>query len=149
MATGQELRIFGREISIRLTRASALLTEITAIKSFSFETRQRIITEGYLGEGAQRQDEIFDEVGGNFQVHPEGMQVLFLQQMIQQRASQRVANFEKVSATFRAQFPTGVIARFTIPDMKFDPIPFNVSSRDAYVDMTFTFKASSYLLSQG
>lgn len=143
-----EFRVFGKEVSIRITRSNALLREITAIRSFTFETRQRIITEGYLGETAMRQDEIFDEVGGSFTIVPEGMEVLDLQQLIQQRSSRRIANDEQVSATFRVQFPSGVIARFTVPDMKFDPIPINVSSRDAYVDMTFTYKASSYILSQ-
>jgi hypothetical protein len=143
-----ELRIFGREIQIRLTRDGSLLTEITAIKNFVFETRHRIITEGYLGETAQRQDEIFDEVGGNFTVHPEGTEILELQRLIVDRSSRRVANDEQVSCTFRTLFPIngGTVARITIPDMKFDPIPLSFSARDAYVEMGFVFKASRYLL---
>jgi hypothetical protein len=142
-----ENRIFGKEVSLRLTRSNALIREITAIKTIVFETRQRIITEGYLGEGAMRQDEIFDEVGGNFTAHPEGPEILLLQQMISQRAARRIANDEQVSATFRYQFTTGVIARITVPNMKFDPIPLNSPERDRYVEMTMTYKASSYILS--
>lgn len=143
-----EQRLFGKEVSIRLTRNGALLREITAIKNFSFEPRQRIVTEGYLGETANRQDEIFEEVGGSFSVHPEGMEALDLQRLIYDRSSRRIANDEKVSVTFRLQFPSGVIARITIPDMKFDPIPLNAGQRDAYVEMNFTYKATSYLLSR-
>lgn len=143
-----EQRLFGKEVSIRLTRNGALLREITAIKNFSFEPRQRIVTEGYLGETANRQDEIFEEVGGSFVVHPEGMEALDLQRLIFERSSRRIANDEKVSSTFRLQFPSGIVARITIPDMKFDPIPLNASQRDAYVEMSFTYKATSYLLNR-
>jgi hypothetical protein len=52
-----------------------------------------------------------------------------------------------VTCTFRVQFPDGSAARITIPDMKFDPIPLNVSGRDAYIEMNFSFKATGYLLS--
>lgn len=142
-----EFRVMGKSVTVRFTRDKVLLQSVTAIKNFTFETRQRIITEGYLGESAQRQDEIFDEVGGSFGVHPEGTEILSLQQMIADRSRRRIANDEQVSCTFRIQFPNAAIARITIPDMKFDPIPFNVSARDAYVDMAFTFKSDRYLLS--
>lgn len=142
-----EYRIMGKSVTIRLTRNGVAQLEITAIKSFTFETRQRIITEGYLGESAQRQDEIFDEVGGSLSVHAESTQILTLQKMIADRSRRRVADDEKVGCTFRIQFPDASIARITIPDMKFDPIPFNFSSRDAYVDVGLTYKASEYLLS--
>lgn len=142
-----EFRIMGKSVQIRLTRSGTLLKSITATKNFTFEPRQRIVTEGYLGETAQRQDEIFDEVGGSFTIVPEGAEVLDLQQMIVDRATRRIANDEKVSCTFRISFPDGTINRITIPDMKFDPIPFTVGGRDAYVEMSFTFKAATYLRS--
>lgn len=141
-----ELRILGKSVTVRLVRAGVLQKEITAISNFTFETRQRILTEGYLGETAQRQDEIFDEVGGSFAIVPESSQVLDLQRMIADRATKREANPETVTISFRAQFPDGSFARFTVPDAKFDPIPLNVGSRDAYVNITFTYKATKYLL---
>jgi hypothetical protein len=142
-----EFRILGKSVQIRLTRSGALLKSITAIKTFTFEPRQRILSEGYLGETAQRQDEIFDEVGGSFVAVPEGTEILDLQEMIKNRSTRRIANDEKVSCTFRISFPDGTINRITIPDMKFDPIPFTVGGRDAYVEMSFSFKATTYLRS--
>lgn len=141
-----ELRVFGKEVTIRVVRNGNLLTEITAIKSFNFEMRSRIITEQYLGESASRQDEIFDEVGGSFTVHPEGTEILSLQRLIFERSQRRIADDEKVGCTFRVQFPSQQIARISIPDMKFDPIAVNVGSRDAYVEMPFTFKSDRYIL---
>jgi len=142
-----ELRVIGQQVTVRLTRDNELLNEITAIKDFNFEMRTRILSEGYLGETANRQDEIFEEVGGSFTVHPEGTDVLDLQRKIFERASRRIAGATVISATFRTVFPDGSVARITIPDMKFDPIPFNPGARDGYVSMTFTYKASSYILS--
>jgi len=143
----QEFRLFGKEVTIRLVRSGELITSITAIKNFTFEPRQRIITESYLGETANRQDEIFDEVGGSFSVHPESSEILELQRMIVDRATRRVVTDEEVQATFRLQFPNGEAPRITIPDMHFDPIPINVGARDAYVEMSFSYKATGYILS--
>lgn len=141
-----EFRVFGKEVTIRLTRAGEIIAEITAIKNFTFETRQRIITDQYLGEGSSRQDEIFDEVGGSFTVHPEGTDILELQRLIADRSTRRLAVDEEVNCTFRVAFPDGSNPKITISDMHFDPIPLNVPSRDAYVEMSFTYKATGYQL---
>ena len=143
----QELRLLGKEVTLRVTRSGQLLLEITAIKNFTFETRHRILTDQYLGETAARQDEIFDEVGGSFVVHPEGTEILELQRLIADRSTRRVATDEEINLTGRLQFPNGAAPRITIPDAHFDPIPINVSSRDAYVEMTLTYKATGYILS--
>lgn len=141
-----EFRIFGKEVTIRLTQAGKLLGTITAIKNFVFQTDHRIISEGYLGETSMRQDEIFDGVSGSFSVNPEDQTPLLLQQLIATRAQRRIAQEEEVNCTFRAAFPNGQTPKITIPDMHFDPIPFNVGARDAYVEMSFSYKASKYIL---
>jgi hypothetical protein len=142
-----ELRILGKSVTVRFTRSGVLLKSMTAIKDFTFTPSQKILTEGYLGETAQRQDEIFEEVAGSFSIVPENADMLDLQRMIVDRSTRRQANDETVNCTFRVQFPNTQVARITIPDMKFDPIPFAVSGRDAYVSMSFSFKATTYLLS--
>lgn len=141
-----DLRLLGQEVTIRLTQDGNLLSEITSIKDWTFEVRTRILSEGYLGETANRQDEIFEECGGSFTVHPEGTEILSLQRAIFERASRRSVNATRIQSTFRCQFPSGVIARITIPDMFFGPMPFNAGSRDAYVAMNFTYASSSYIL---
>jgi hypothetical protein len=141
-----DLRIFGREITVRLTRGANLIAQIAEFKEFTFETRQHIVTEGLLGETANRQDEIFDEVGGSFTLEHATAQVILLQQFISQRASTRAANQDQINITFRAQFPDATVARFTIPDCKFDPISFNVRGRDTYVESPISYKAKAYLL---
>jgi hypothetical protein len=138
-----EYRVRGEEVQIRITRNGALQTTITAVKSLVFETRQRIITENYLGESVARHDEIADEVGGTIVLHPEGREILDLQKLVWDRSQRRIANDEQIGLTFRVSFPRGAI-RISVPDVKIDPIPLNVSSRDAYVDMTLTYKSNRY-----
>lgn len=139
-------RILGRDVQVRIAKGGSPVSTLTAIKNFTFETRQRILTEQYLGETGNRQDSIFDEVGGSFTIHPEDPEAQVLQKAIADKAIARKAGEEQISITFRVTYPNGKIAKVTIPECEFDPIPFNVGSRDAYVEMNFTFKAEKYSL---
>ncbi len=147
MPTSNELRVLGRSVTVRITQDGALLSEITAIKNFTFETRQKILTEGYLGEGANRQDEIFEEVGGSFTVNPETTQILALQKAIMERSQRRQSGDTVINCTFRISFPNGQVARITIPEMQFDPIVLNIDARDSYPGMSFTYKSNRCLIS--
>jgi len=143
----QKSRILGRDVQIRIAKGGVPQTTITAIKSMTFETRQRILSEGYLGETGLRQDSIFDEVGGTIVLHPEDPEVLTLQKAIADKAIARKAGDDQISITFRVTFPAGKIAKVIIPEAEFDPIPFNIGGRDTYVDVNLTFKAEKYTLS--
>lgn len=139
-------RILGQDVQIRLSQGGKPLTTITAIKNFTFETRQRILTEGFLGETAQRQDSLFDEVGGSFSVQPEDPEILTFQKFLVDRAIRRVADEQQVTIAFRISFPNRKVAKIIVPAPEFDPVPFNASGRDAYVEMSFTWKAEGYTL---
>lgn len=140
-------RLLGRDVQIRIAKGGRPLTTITALKNFTFETRQRILSEGYLGETGVRQDSIFDEVGGSFTMHPEDPEALEFQKFLADKAIAREAGEEQVTLVFRATFPNGSIAKITIPEAEFDPVSFNVGARDSYVEMSFTYKAEKYSLS--
>ena len=137
------LRLFGRDVKLTIGK----YTSITSIKSCSFEVRQRIITEGYLGRPGNDQDEIYDEVGGQISFVPEAKEVLDLQKMLYDRSRARTSNPTKIDLSFDVTWPTGEHSFVTVPDIKIDPVPFNAGSRDAYVEMSITYKAESYILS--
>jgi hypothetical protein len=139
-------RILGRDVQIRIAHNGVPFATITAIKNFTFEVRQRILTEQYQGEVANRQDSIFDEVGGSFTIHPEGKEAFQFQKLLADKAIRRTASEEQITMVFRATFPDGSNVRVTIPEAEFDPVPMNSSNRDAYVDMGFTYKAEKYSL---
>lgn len=137
-------RILGRDVQIRIQRNGAPVTTLTAIKNFTFEVRQRILSEGYLGETGLRQDSIFDEVGGSFTLNPEDKEAQDFQKLIADKAIRRSANEEQITIVFRTTYPNGQITRITIPEVEFDPIPFNMGGRDSYVEMSFNYKAEKY-----
>ncbi len=143
-----ELRLMGKEVSLRLTRSGVFQREITAIKSLVFQFDIDEKEEGYLGETADRQDVNYKRVSGNFVVHHESPDSIDLMKAIADRAQRRIANDEVVTATFRAVFPDGRTRRVTIPDMKFGALGFNVGGRGDYVDTTFPYRAEQATVSK-
>lgn len=139
-------RLLGRDVQIRIAQAGVPLATITAIKNFSFEVRVRNLKDGLLGETGQRQDEIFDEVGGSFVIQPEDPEVLTFMKFIADRAITRSFSEGQITINFRCTFPNGSIARVVIPNPAFDSLPFNVSGRDAYVETTVTYSAEAFTL---
>lgn len=137
-----ELRIRGQEVSIRITRGNTPQASITAIKDFTIQLDLAQLDEGYLGETTNRKDDIFNGVSGSFTVHPEGQDILLLNDFIKRRAQRDPSTInQKVNCTARLTFPNGDTPRVLISDMKFGPIPLTVSGRDAYVTNGYTYSA--------
>lgn len=136
-------RLLGQDVQIRISR-NGILTTLTAIKSFTFETRVRRLAEGYLGETTNRQDEIADEVGGSFTIHIESNDAFVFQKFLFDRAQARTADEDQVSLVFRTTFPSGEVTRITIPNPAFESVPVNVGGRDTYVDQTYTYGSSAF-----
>ena len=139
-----ELRLLGREVTLRVSQDNTLKRESTAVKSTTVEVGTKLISEKYLGESGARQDEIFEEMRGNAHFHITGAELLQLQNDVYTRSRKRTANPTVISLGFRCEFPDGTIARISVPDVKFEPIPFNATAQDAYVEMTLTWKAERY-----
>lgn len=139
------LRVRGAEVQIRLTRNGALEKTLTAVKSFTFEAMIEVKQEGYLGESTDRFDDIMKGCQGTIVFHPESQDAFTLIAFIRDRAARRVpqANHH-VNVRFVANMPDGTRPSISIADLKFDNIPFNASARDAYVEMTLSFKSSDF-----
>lgn len=141
-----DFRILGSETTLRITSGGLLLSEITTVKDVTWKVGIKLITEGYLGELANRHREIFEECSGTFNVVPEGTTVFSLQQQIYNRARQAGANDVQVNLGLRLQFPSSAIFRVTFPDLHFEAIgDFNAPSRDAFVTMAYTWKSTKYI----
>lgn len=143
-----DFRILGRDVTVRTTKAGALVSEITAIKNLSFKPTQTLLSEGFLGEPAKRHREVFEEVQVSFSVEPEGKDVLQLQQDVSNRSRAGSANPIQINVSFRLQFASGTIVKIVIPDVQFDDIGnMDVSGRDAFVGMSFSGKSDRYIIS--
>jgi len=141
-----DFRILGSETTLRITQGGLLLAEITTVKDITWKVGIKLITEGYLGELANRHREIFEECSGTFNVVPENTTPFNLQQVIYNRARQAGANDVQVNIGIRLQFPSGSLFRVTFPDIHFETIgDFNAPSRDAFDTMAFSWKATKYI----
>lgn len=137
-----ELRVRGQETQVRITQAGVLLSTITAIKSSNFAFVNRILTDQYLSETAQRKDMIFENIRGQILIHPEDQEVFTLIQFLIDRAQRRVAVTAQVNIASRLSFPNGQRPRINVFDAQFGELNLNIAGRDAYVDLTLPFEAS-------
>ena len=141
-----DFRILGSETTVRITKDGQLLSEITTIKEQTFKIGIKLITEGYLGEVANRHREIFEECSGAFSIVPENETPFQLQEAIYNRARRAGANDTIINLGIRLAFPSGVIFRVTFPDLHFETIgDFNAPSRDAFTTMAFSWKTTKYI----
>ena len=141
-----DFRILGSETTLRLTKNGQLLSEIGTIKEQSFKIGVKLITEGYLGELANRHREVFEECSGSFGIVPENESPFVLQNGIYLRALQAGPNDMVVNLGIRLAFPSGVVFRVTFPDLKFETTgDFNSPSRDSFNTMSFSWKSTKYI----
>ncbi len=140
-----DFRILGRDTTLRLTENGVLKNETTAIKVASFKPVVTLLSEGFLGEQAKRHREIFDEIDVGFTVEPEGTQVFQMQFDIYNRARTGLSAVQ-LNLSFRLAFPSGAIFKISIPDLKFSDLGnVDISSREAFVGMTFAAKSDRYI----
>ena len=133
-------RLRGQEVSVQIVRDSALITEITDVKSFEVEFQLDVMSEGYIGEFTDRRDDIFKGITGKIEFHIENGAPFDLVNEIVLRAQRRTASAQfNVQATVR--LANGQRKRLVINDLFFGSVPFNVASRTDYVTYSLTFEA--------
>jgi hypothetical protein len=144
---GNDFRILGRDITLRLTQGGTLLSETTAIKSATFKPVITLLSEGFLGETAKRHREIFDEVDVGFTCEPEGTQIFQMQYAVYQRArTGQAPATTQINLSFRLAFPSGAIFKLSVPDLKFADLgALGFGSREAFAEMSFAAKSDRYL----
>jgi hypothetical protein len=133
-------RLRGQEVSVQIVRDSALITEITDVKSFEVEFQLEVMSEGYIGEFTDRRDDIFKGITGKIEFHIENGAPFDLVNEIVLRAQRRTPGAQfNVQSTVR--LANGQRKRLVINDLFFGSVPFNVASRTDYVTYSLTFEA--------
>lgn len=141
-----DFRILGSEITLRITRDGALVSEITTIKDLTWKIGLKLISEGFLGETANRHREIFEECSGSFAIVPENTAAMEMQQAVYDRARRAGAADTVINLGIRLEFPSGTVFRVTFPDIHFETIgDFNASGRDSFATMSFSWKCPKYI----
>ena len=138
-----EKRIKGQEVIIAMSGPQGNIGSIDAVQSFEVDHEIDILSEGYLGEVAERKDEIFMGISGKAELHIAKPDYLRLAQQIIDKAQRRIAATTVFNITATLRFPTGQVARVLYPDVSFGTIPLNIGGRDEYVSTTLEFEGSS------
>jgi hypothetical protein len=125
-------RIKGQEVAVIILVGGDLQTQLTDIQNFNATMKVRKIEQGYLGETANRYDEIFDGCELDFELHVHSQDWVDYLQAIFDRARRRTPDVTfNVTATMF--FPNGDTPVIKFPDIHFGDVPMNISSRGDYV----------------
>lgn len=134
-------RVLGQQVSITLAFPNKPIRDLGPIADASFNFDAQLIQRGYLGERADRFDEVFKGVKGKLSANIDSDSWFdFVTQVIerQQRLAVFVINLQGI---FR--FSNGRTRRLLIPDISIGAIPLDVGSREEYVKTAYDFGASS------
>ena len=137
-------RIKGQEVIISIIVDGELQTRIDSIQDASIEFDLEILNEGYLGETADRYDEIFNGVSFECSYHLSNQQALILAQAIANKAQRRAGGAVRIDVAGTFAFPNGDFPSLLLPDLSFGAIPFDVGGRGEYVKGSLTGKGSGF-----
>lgn len=135
-------RIKGQESQIFMTEDGSTLAQFDSIQDTEITVKLDLLEEGYLGETADRYDEIFKGLACTFSAHITTGAVFDVVQAIINRAQRRVPgtvfNFKTT-----LQFPSGERKRIVVNNIFFSDIPLTLPKRDQYAVLKFGFSAST------
>ena len=136
-----ELRLKGQEVSIRVVRGGVVVTTITAIASFNDQVLLERKQDQFLGETADRFDDIFRGYQGDFefQVSKATWTELHTAMIARSRRATPDLVFNVIRTDYYAD---GSTATFTYADVFFGPSPTTVASRSDFVKVKIDFAGS-------
>ena len=138
---GQRLK--GQEATISFVGPTGDEDGLQDVVSFEAELDVEILEEGFLGETANRYDDIFNGVSGRVEIQIESEAYFRFQQRVQDRAQRRSPAAGKFIAKASFRFPSGNRFRLTFEDIFFGPLPIRAPSRRDYVTATIQWKGST------
>lgn len=135
-------RIKGQEIEIIVLKDGAI-QQFTDIQSFEFSQETETLEEGYLGEKANRYDEIYKGYTFSLEMHNSSPELFPFLQAIKDRAQRRTPDVMiNVKATLN--YPNGERSRVILNDAFFDSSGISFGGRDEYGTTTIPGKGSDY-----
>lgn len=135
-------RIKGQETVLGFTNPDGDQQGLDSVLSFEAELDLEILEEGYLGETANRFDDIYKGVSGQVELHLETSEYFRFTERVQDRAERRTPAGGVFTASSTFQFPNGQRARITFEDIFFGAMPVSAPSRSEYVKATIQWKCS-------
>lgn len=134
-------RIKGQEISIRIIQNGTVVGSVDSISTFSDEVTLELKEAGYIGEVANRFDEVLNGYGGNFEFNVRTAAWNTFVKAIIDRAQRRTP--DTVFNVIRTDlYPNGDSTIYTYNDVSWGAVPGSVPSRTEYVKQSMSFKCS-------
>lgn len=145
---GQELRLKGQEIQIRLTQGRQLLRTLTAIETLTWTIMSDILRKGYLGETTERKDDIYKGSKVEFGFDAESKEPFVMVAALRDRMQKRTAAANaQVNIMFTCNLADGTRPRILIPDLKFQDPSLAFANRESYAGFRFQCEAEDFQLS--
>lgn len=136
-------RIKGQEVALVFSGPNGVEEGLANVQSFEAELDVEILQEKFLGEVADRYDDIYNGVSGNAEFQLDVTTYFRFTERVQQRSQRRTpadAQFQVVAAL---AFPNGTRARVVFEDVFWGPLPIRVPSRNEYVTVRVEWKGST------
>lgn len=135
-------RIKGQEVEI-LVLKDGQIQQFTDIQSFEMTQETETKEEEYLGEKANRYDEIYKGYSFSIGMHNSSPQLFPFLAAIKDRAQRRTPGTTiNIKATLN--FPSGLRSRVILNDAFFDAAGINFGSRSDYGTTTLPGKGSDF-----
>ena len=135
-------RIKGQEVTASVIGPDGVEEGFEVVQSFEAEFLFEILQEGYIGETADRFDEIYKGVSGTMELHLETGKWFDFTQKVQDRASRRDGSAGEFSVTATFAFPDATRRRLVFNNIFFGPMPVTAGGRADYVTVTLTWNCS-------
>lgn len=133
-------RLKGQETVLSFTNPDGDQEGLQDVLNFEAELDIETLSEGYLGETADRFDDIYHGVSGQVEIHMETDDYFRFAERVQDRAERRTPASGSFSATASFGFPNGQRPRITFENIFFGPLPVRAGGRGEYVSATIQWK---------
>lgn len=137
-----EQRIKGQEVQVIYTSPAGTEVGLDGTVSFEIEFQMDILSQGYLGEVAERKDDIFKGCRGRAEFHIRKQSALQFIQRVKDRAQRRTPASAQFNVTAVLNFPNGERPRVLLEDVAWGSMPLNIGGRAEYVSFTTEFECS-------
>lgn len=135
-------RVKGLEVEFSVISPAGREESLGDVVSCSVEFQMDILTQGLLGEGSERRDDIFRGVRIEMEVQLERGDFPSFINRVTTRAKRRSPASDQFNALMTLAMPDGTRPRISVEDLFFGSLPLNVGGRDEYVTLRVEAEAS-------
>lgn len=136
-------RVKGQETKLVLSGPNGAEEGLFDVRSFEAELDIETLEEGYLGETANRFDDIYNGTSGNAEAHIENRLYLDFIGRVVDRSQRRLPADTQFNAVSAFAMPNGTRQRLLFQDIFFGPIQMRAASRKDYVIIRWEWKCSN------